>query len=71
MANAYLDAAKARKKNQTDIKDKLSEKRIIEKINISIPSDYKDKLLKYCDNNYISASAFLRQCIDEKCNDTH
>lgn len=68
MANAYLEAAKARQKNQTDIKDALSDKRKIEKINISIPSDYKERLLQYCDEHYMSASAFLRHCIDDYCN---
>ena len=67
MGNAYLEAAKAREKDQAEIKNALDDKRKVERINISIPSDYKNRLLKYCDDHYISASALLRQWIDEKC----
>lgn len=68
MGNAYLEAAAKRQKDQSNIKDALSDKRKIEKINISIPADYKERLLQYCDEHYISASAFLRLCIDDYCN---
>ena len=67
MENAYIKASKARKKDQQKIKDTLSEGRTVEKLNITIPSDYKKRLKEYCDNNYTTPAAFVRKCIDEFC----
>ena len=64
-----LDAV-ARTKNQEKIHNKIKEKNKFEKINLSIPAEYKEKLQKYCDKNYISISALLRSWIDMHCNDT-
>ena len=64
-----LDAV-ARTKNQEKIHKKIKEKNKFEKINLSIPAEYKEKLQKYCDKNYISISALLRSWIDMHCNDT-
>ena len=44
MGNAYLDAAKARQKNQSDIKAVLADQSKTDKLNITIPSDYKKRL---------------------------
>lgn len=66
----YKIDAQARKKNQEKIKNKIKEKNKFEKINLSIPAEYKEKLQKYCDKNYISISALLRSWIDMHCNDT-
>ena len=63
----YGALAKKRQDEQNKIKSSLQDKRIIEKLNISIPSDYKEKLNAYCEKNYISASALIRQWIDEHC----
>lgn len=67
MGNAYLDAAKARKKNQDEIVAKLADESITEKLNITIPSDYKNRLKAYCEKNYTTPAAFIRMCIDEFC----
>ena len=63
----FKTAAQARQKDQAEIKSDIAEKRRIEKINLSIPSDYKERLMNYCDKNYISVSALLRQWIDANC----
>ena len=67
MGNAYLDAAKERKKNQTEIKASLSEQPTTSKLNITIPADYKKRLKEYCEKNYTTPAAFVRMCIDEFC----
>lgn len=67
MENAYIKAAKARQKDQTKIKDTLSDQRTMEKLNITIPADYKKRLKEYCDKNYLSPAAFMRMAIDEYC----
>lgn len=66
----YKLDAQARTKNQEKIHNKIKEKNKFEKINLSIPAEYKEKLQKYCDKNYISISALLRSWIDMHCNDT-
>ncbi len=67
MGNAYLAAAKERQKNQAEIKAVLSEQPKTEKLNITLPSEYKRRLKEYCKENYTSPAAFIRMCIDEKC----
>ena len=67
MSNAYLAAAKERQKNQAEIKAVLSNEKTMEKLNITIPSDYKKRLKEYCDKNYTTPAAFIRKCIDDFC----
>ena len=47
----------------------LDAKRVPDRISLSLPSDCKQKFLKYCENHYISPSAKLRMWIDQYCND--
>lgn len=63
----FKTAAMQRSKNQDEIKSDIQNKRRIDKINLSLPVDYKERLQKYCDEHYVTASAILREWIDENC----
>lgn len=67
MGNAYLAAAKERQKDQNQIKAVLANESTMEKLNITLPADYKKRLKDYCSNNYTTPAAFIRKCIDEYC----
>jgi hypothetical protein len=67
MENAYLKSIKARQIDQQEINDSYNDVRKIEKLNITIPSDYKQKLNDYCKANYIKPAQLIRQWIDEYC----
>ena len=67
MSNAYLTAAKERQKNQADIKAVLANEKTMEKLNVTLPADYKKRLKEYCEKNYTSPAAFVRMAIDEYC----
>lgn len=67
MENAYLKSIKARQQDQQKIDDTIHDVRKIEKLNITIPSDYKQKLNDYCKANYIKPAQLIRQWIDEYC----
>lgn len=63
----FKTAAMARSKDQADIKAVLSDQAKTDKLNITIPADYKKRLKDYCDKNYTTPAAFIRMCIDEFC----
>ena len=65
--NSYLKSFEKRAKEQTKISQDIKDEVRIEKLNITIPSDYKKKLKEYCEKNYTSPAAFIRMCIDEYC----
>ena len=67
MENAYLKSIAARQKDQQQIDNSIHGNRTIEKLNITIPSDYKKKLMDYCKDNYIKPAQLIRQWIDENC----
>ena len=68
MDNAYIKSIGTRKKDQDKIDNKIKSKKNVEKLNITIPSDYKARLRAYCEKNYTTPAAFIRMCIDEFCN---
>ena len=67
MENAYLNAVKARQKDQQTINNTIKDVKTMEKLNVTIPAEYKKKLKDYCEKNYTNPAAFIRMAIDEYC----
>lgn len=63
----FKTAAAARSKDQANIKAVLANESTMEKLNITLPADYKKRLKEYCSNNYTTPAAFIRMAIDEFC----
>lgn len=63
----FKTAAAARTKDQADIKAVLADQAKSDKLNVTIPADYKKRLKDYCEKNYTSPAAFIRMAIDEFC----
>lgn len=69
MSDIFTQALKEREINQEAIKaaNGLEAKKIQEQIHLSIPADCKQKFVSYCEKNYITPSAQLRQWINRFC----
>ena len=47
----------------------IESKAKVEKLNLSLPADAKDKFMSYCEKHYTKPSAQLRAWIDLYCNE--
>ena len=56
------------KKSKNGLRPKAKSKKIVpERIYLSLPSDYKERFVKYCKEQRKSTSVQLREWIDEFC----
>jgi len=71
-ASVFEQDLKRREKDQEEKKannglKKKSKKIVSERIYLSLPSDYKERFVKYCESQRKSTSFQLREWIDEFC----